>query len=66
MLELGTKIILIDLATDCYRYCTKKMGCLAEECKKLLSKELDRTLYTGRNTPKIYLNAERRVAIWLA
>lgn len=48
MLNLETEMVSIDLNTDFYRDKSKKTGYLAEECKKILGKQFNHTLYTGK------------------
>lgn len=48
MLGLEAQLFSLDLSTFFYQDKTKKTGYLAEECKKLLDKNLDHTLYTGK------------------
>ena len=53
MLGLETSIVSIDVSVDYYRDTNKKTGYLAEECKTLLDRELEHTLYAGKTTVEV-------------
>lgn len=48
MLNLKTQLFSIDLSEDFYENPSRKTGYLAEECKSILNKQLNHTLYTGK------------------
>lgn len=48
MLELDTQMVSIDLSTNFHADKSRKTGYLAEECKEILDKKLQHTLYTGK------------------
>lgn len=48
MLNLETQLFSVDLSEDFYVDPSKKTGYLAEECKTILNKQLNHTLYTGK------------------
>ena len=48
MLNLETQLFSVDLLENFYEDLSKKTGYLAEECKAILNKQLNHTLYTGK------------------
>ncbi len=48
MLNLKAQLYSVDLLENFYEDPSKKTGYLAEECKAILNKQLDHTLYTGK------------------